>query len=463
MSAPPVLGLAEASRALASGRVSSRELVETSLARIGALEPELHAFIDVTADRALDAAGAADSARAAGRARSVLDGIPYALKDIYDARGLRTTCHSRVMKPTLAERDSDAAERLDAAGMALLGKLSTHEFAIGTPGPDAAFPNARNPWNPGHFAGGSSSGSAVAVASGMVPLAMGSDTGGSIRLPAAYCGIVGLKPTYGRLSRFGIFPLAFSMDHAGPLTRTVEDCALALQVLAGHDPRDPASADVAVPDYLAELRTGVAGLRIGYARAFHAEAGVGPDQEAALDAAAGVFSGLGAEVEEVALPSRARFDAAGWTILHAEALAIHQRDLQARPGDYARPTRERLMLGAFVSGVDYVRASRLRRIVTEEVNALVRRYDALIVSPTAGAAPALSLVEDTPLRRDRPLTVLFNVTGHPAICLPGGFGPGGLPLSIQLAGSHFGEAKLMRIAHAYEEATAWTERRPALG
>ena len=457
---PPVPGLAESARLLAAGEVSPGDLVEASLARVAALDDTLHAFIEVTPDRARAAARRAEAERKAGSAHGPLHGIPYGLKDLYDAAGLRTTCHSRVLLQNMALTDSDAATRLDGAGMALMGKLSTHEFATGAPSPELPFPNARNPWNVEHFCGGSSSGSGVAVASGMLPLAMGTDTGGSIRLPAAYVGIVGLKPTYGRLSRRGIVPLSFSMDHAGPLTRTVEDCALAMQVLAGFDPADPGSADVPVPDYAAALREGVAGLRIGYARAYHKEAGIGAEEEAALDAAAAVLRGLGAEVDEVTLPPLEHFHAAGWTVIHGEWFAVHARDLRQRPHDYAQTTRERLILGAFVTGPDYVQAQRLRRVLAAQVDALLERYDALIVAPITGAAPRLADVEHTPLRRDMPLTVMFNATGHPALCQPCGVAANGLPLSLQLVGRQFGEANLLRIGHAYEQATEWHTRRP---
>ncbi|WP_158744108.1 amidase [Acidisphaera sp. L21] len=460
MTPPPVPGLAEASREIAAGHLSPGDLLDATLARIQALDPALHAFIEITGDRARTAARKAEQEIHDGVARGPLHGIPYGLKDLYDAAGLRTTCHSRVLLQNMAMTDSDATTKLDGAGMMLMGKLSTHEFAIGAPNPDLPFPCACNPWNVEHFAGGSSSGSGAAVASGMLPLAMGTDTGGSIRLPAAYTGIVGLKPTYGRLSRFGVVPLAFSMDHAGPLTRTVEDCALAMQALAGYDPRDPGSADIPVPDYLAELKAGVKGLRIGYARAFNAEAGVDAEESAALDAAAEVLRGLGAEVEEVVLPSRARFNAAGWTVIQSESFAVHARDLRTRPHDYARTTRERILLGAFVTGQEYVQAQRLRRVIALEVDRLLQDYDALIVAPFTGAAPKLTAVEHTPLRRDQPLTVLQNVTGHPALCQPCGMSANGLPLSLQLMGRQFGEAGLMRIAYAYEQAAGWHEKRP---
>lgn len=458
----PTPGLAAASRAIGAGCLSPVSLVEDALARIAALEPHLHAFITVTAGRARAAAREAEAEIAAGRRRGPLHGIPYALKDLYDVAGVRTTAHSRVLLDNVARTDADATERLEAAGMILLGKLSTHEFALGSPNTEVPFPCARNPWDVARFAGGSSSGSGVAVAAGMVGLAMGTDTGGSIRLPAAYCGVVGMKPTYGRLSRRGIIPLSQSLDHAGPLTRTVEDCALAMQALAGHDPRDPASAAVPVPDYRAALERGVKGLRIGYARAFDEEGAVAPEQRAAQAAALEVLAGLGAEIVDVALPPLQHQLAAMWTICHAEQFAVHQQALRSRPQDYARVTRERLMIGAFVSGPQLAQAQRLRRLLTEQVNALLEGCDALLVAPIPGVAPRLEDVDDGPWRRAQPLTSGFNVTGHPAMTLPSGFGEGGMPLSLQLVGRLFDEATLLRIGHAYEQEAGWHQRQPAL-
>ncbi len=458
----PVPSLAEASRAIAAGTLSPVALTEMALARIAALDPSLHAFIEVTAARALDAARAAEAEIRAGRKRGPLHGIPYALKDIYDAAGLRTTCHSRQLLQNMAEHDAETTARLEAAGMVLLGKLSTHEFARGGPTDALAFPNARNPWDVARFAGGSSSGSGTAVASGMVAMAMGSDTGGSIRLPASYCGIVGLKATYGRISRRGVFPLSFTLDHAGPLARTVEDCAMATQVLAGHDPLDPGSADEPVPDYLAGIEDGAAGLTIGRARAFDIESGVDEETMAALDAACEVLRGLGAMVVDVTLPDRRRTDAVTQAILLAEGFAIHADWLRERPDLYGRVTRERLMMGAFVTGAEYVQAQRLRRVLTAEMDAVLARCDAVLCAGTTSAAPLLSDVDEGPFRRSHPMTSAFNATGHPAISMPCGFAATGLPLSLSFVAASFDEARLFRIAHAYERAAGWWERRPPL-
>jgi aspartyl-tRNA(Asn)/glutamyl-tRNA(Gln) amidotransferase subunit A len=462
MSAAPLPTLAEAGRKIATGELSPVALTEAALVRAQALNPKLDAFIEITADRARTAAQRAEREITGGRRRGPLHGIPYGLKDIYDAAGLRTTAHSRLLLDNVATTDAVTTARLEAAGMILIGKLATHEFATGGPAFDLPFPPARNPWNTAHFTGGSSSGSGAAVAAGILPLAMGSDTGGSIRLPAAYCGTVGLKPTYGRVSRRGVVPLSFSLDTTGPLTWTVEDAALALQALAGHDPLDPGSADVPVPDYRAALRQEVKGLRIGYAREFNRDGEVGAEQVAALDAAAQVLAKLGAEVIEVALPPNAQFQAAARTISHSESFAIHAQDLRTRPELYARVTRERLTLGGLLTATQYVQAQRLRRILTRKVDALFETCDVLLTAIIPGSAPVLEETDDGPWRRQQPLASVFNVTGHPAMAQPCGFAASGLPLSVQFAGRAFDEATVLRVGHAYEQAAGWTAKRPAL-
>jgi aspartyl-tRNA(Asn)/glutamyl-tRNA(Gln) amidotransferase subunit A len=458
----PIPSLAEASAGIAAGTLSPVALTEAALARIAALDPKLNAFITLTADRARRAAAAAEAEIKAGKRRGPLHGIPYALKDIYDVAGVRTTAHSKLLIDNVAREDAATTARLEAAGMVLLGKLSTHEFARGGPTDALPFPNAKNPWNTAHFAGGSSSGSGVAVASGMVGLAMGSDTAGSIRLPATFCGVVGMKATYGVISRRGVVPLSFTLDHAGPLTRSVEDCALAMQVLAGYDPGDPGSAREAVPDYSADLRKGVAGLTIGRARAYDIEAGVDAEVMAAMDAAAEQWRALGATIVDVVLPSKRRMDACIQTILIAEGFAIHGEWLRTRPQDYGRVTRERLMMGAFVTGAEYIQAQRLRRIITAEVDAVLAGCDAILCAGNPTAAPRVVDVDEGPFRKSHPITGPFNATGHPGLALPCGFGASGLPLGLQLIGRNYGEAMLLRIAQAYEQATGWLARRPDL-
>ncbi len=462
MSAAPLPTLAEAGRRIAAGELSPVALTEAALARAEALNPRLDAFIEITAARARAAATRAEKEIAGGRRRGPLHGIPYGLKDIYDAAGLRTTAHSRLLLDNIAVTDAETTARLEAAGMILIGKLATHEFATGGPAFDLPFPPARNPWNTAHFTGGSSSGSGAAVAAGILPLAMGSDTGGSIRLPAAYCGTVGLKPTYGRVSRRGVAPLSYTLDTTGPLTWTVEDAALALQALAGHDPRDPGSADVPVPDYRAHLRDGVKGLRIGYCSTFNRDGEVDAEQTAALDQTAQALAKLGAEVIEVALPPNAQFQACARTISPSESFAIHARDLRTRPEMYARVTRERLMLGGLLTATQYVQAQRLRRILTRKVDALFETVDVLLTAIIPAAAPVLEETDDGPWRRQQPLASVFNVTGHPCMAQPCGFSANGLPLSAQFAGRHFDEATVLRVGHAYEQAAGWVAKRPAL-
>ena len=462
MSAAPLPTIAEASRRIAAGDLSPVALTEAALARAAGLNQRICAFIEITADRARAAARRAEAEIAGGRRRGPLHGIPYGLKDIYDAAGLRTTAHSRLLLANVAAADAFTTARLEAAGMVLIGKLATHEFATGGPAWDLPFPPARNPWNTAHFTGGSSSGSGAAVAAGILPLAMGSDTGGSIRLPAAYCGTVGLKPTYGRVSRRGVVPLSYSLDTAGPLTWTVEDAALAMQALAGYDPLDPGSADLPVPDYRAALREGAAGLRIGYARAFSEDAGVGAEQKAALDAAAQVLAKLGAEIVEVGLPPNDHFQAVCRTISHGESFAIHREDLQKRPELYARVTRERLTLGGFVTAAQYVQAQRLRRILTAKVDALFDECDALLTAVIPGPAPVLEETDQRPWREPQPIASVFNVTGHPCMAQPCGFAANGLPLSVQFVGRAFDEATVLRVGHAYEQAAGWTARRPEI-
>src|SRR5580658_7759739 len=337
MADPTQLSLAEASRAIATGELSPVALTEAYLARIAALDAELHSYVLVLTDQALEGARTAEAELKAGRSRGVLHGIPIGLKDIYKTKGIRTTAGSRVYETHVPAEDAETWARLKNAGAVLLGKQETHEFAIGGPDFGLPFAPARNPWNTAHYPAGSSSGSAVAVAAGLCAGAMGSDTGGSIRGPAAYCGIVGLKPTYGRVSRRGVFPLSYTLDHCGPLTRTVEDCAIMMEALAGYDPQDPASADVPVPDYRSALATRLAGLKIGVIRHFHehdAVADFGPDSAptatyiAAFDAACRTLESLGARLVDLQLSRLIDYVDANRLIMIAEAYALHEKDFR---------------------------------------------------------------------------------------------------------------------------------------
>ncbi len=450
--------IAEAGRQLRAGKTTAVALAGEALERIAACNDRVHAFIVVTRARALADAARADAELASGTDRGPLHGIPYGLKDIYDTAGIATTCHSRLRVGNIPAKDSVVAQRFAAAGGVLLGKLATHEFAIGGPSFDLPFPPARNPWNLEHFTGGSSSGSGAAIAAGMLRVASGSDTGGSIRGPAAYCGTVGLKPTYGRVSRRGVFPLSYTLDHCGPLARSVEDTAIAMQVMAGHDPEDPGSADRPVPDYRAALEAGVRGLRIGIPREFFAKApALTAEAGAAIDRTAGLLRDAGAEVTDITLSDQALFVAANRVILLAEAFAVHEQDLRHRLGDYGRKTVERLVPGAAITAADLVQAGRIRRLLADEVNRALVPCDALLTACSLAPAPRLDQPAD-PRAAYSPLqTGAFNLTGHPAMSVPVGLTASGLPLSVQLVGRPFDEAMLLRIGRAIERLTGWED------
>ena len=450
------LSIAEMGRQLRAGSITAEMLARDALARVAARDGALHAFVLVTEERALADARRADEERKSGRDRGPFHGIPYALKDIYDTAGIRTTCHSKLRLHNVPNEDSVAAARLRDAGGVLLGKLATHEFAIGGPSFDLPFPPARNPWNPAHITGGSSSGSATAIGARMVRMAMGSDTGGSIRGPAAWCGTVGIKPTYGRVSRRGVFPLSWTLDHIGPLSRSVEDSAITLQVLAGHDPQDTASADVPVPDYSADLEKGVAGLRIGVPREFFATApAITWDVTAGIDRTISQLREAGAVVEDVQLPDYALFSAVGRVIMMAEAFAIHESDMQARLLDYGEITAGRFILGAAITAADFIHALRARRELTDAVNRALSHYDALLTLSALNTAPQFdqptnSLSSASPIQ-----TIPFNVTGHPAMSVPTGLGANGLPIGVQIVGRPFDEPMVFRIGRAIEKLSGW--------
>lgn len=459
------LSVAEAGASLRDGRLSSEQLTANALARIETLDPALHAFVLVTAERALADARRADGELTSGVDRGPLHGIPYGLKDIFATAGVATTCHSKLMVDHVPAEDAGVVARLTAAGAVLLGKLATHEYALGGPSTDLPFPPARNPWNVNRVPGASSSGSGVAVAAGFARIALGSDTSGSIRGPACHCGVVGLKPTYGRVSRRGAFPLSWSLDHCGPLAWTVADAALALQAIAGHDPLDPGSAAVPVPDFSGRLGQSLDGLKIGYARDFFAGMETATTAvTAAVDKVAERLAILGATVEEVTLPDFELFNACGRVIMTAEAYAIHEQDLRRRPRDYGRYTYQRIVPGATLSAADLTQAHRLRRELAAAVDSrALGRCDALLTASGLGPAPRF---DDFPPDWPPPSaatamhTIPFNVTGHPALALPAGFFADGLPLGVQIVGRMFDEATVLQIGAAYEVNFGKTDQRP---
>ncbi len=464
MTAPHWLSASEAARAFAARTLSPVELLTDLLARIAALQPKLHAFVRLDAEAAMDAARTAERELAARRVRGPLHGIPVAVKDIIDVTGLPTTCHSRILLDNVAQADATVIARLRQAGAIILGKTATHEFAIGGPSFDLPFPPARNPWNPDHHPGGSSSGSGAGVAAGLFPAALGSDTGGSVRNPASCCGIVGLKPTYGLVSRRGVFPLSYTLDHVGPLTRTVADAALMLDAMAGHDPADPGSAPAPARLFGGDLGRGVRDLRIGFIRHFHeTDLPAHPEMTAALEDAARLLQAEGAEVRTITLPSLAEFAGVNRVILTSEAWSVHAPWLRARPGDYGKLSRRRLLPGAFIPAGDYVGAQRRRTQMIAAVEDALRDVDILLCASSMDPASRIEDAAETARTYPRQARTPFNVTGHPALAMMAGLSKEGLPLSVQFVGRYFQDATVLRVAAAYERAAGWHTRRPPIG
>ena len=457
------LTIAEAARLIAARKLSPVELAKTHLDRIRRLDPALNAFLLVTEDRALADAKAAEARQMSGALRGRLDGIPIAHKDIYNTAGIRTTAHSKLLEHNVPTRDAHTVKKWADAGTVMLGKLSTHEFAFGGPSFDLPWPPARNPWNRDHFTAGSSSGTGAAVAAGLILGGTGSDTGGSIRGPAALCGIAGIKPTYGLSSRSGILPLAFSLDHAGPMAWTAEDCALLLQGMAGPDPEDPASVDRPVPDFTAELGKSVKGLRIGVVRHFFEQDHRASDAtRAGIDAALDFFRKEGAEVRDITLSPAADYHAVGYLIMVTEAFTLHGPWMRERFMDYGELFRDRVSLAATVSGPDMIQATRRRHMLCREMAAAMEDLDIIVSASQPGEAPRIDSVPKWANMEKPSFTMPFNVTGFPAISICTGFGEGGLPVAVQLAGKPFTEPTLFRAAHAYETATKWRAARPTM-
>jgi aspartyl-tRNA(Asn)/glutamyl-tRNA(Gln) amidotransferase subunit A len=456
------LTIAQAASLIADRELSPVELTEAYLERIAALDDQLASFVTVTADRARRQARSAEAEIMASGSRGKLHGVPYCLKDIYDTADIRTTAQSKLLADNVPVKDSFCQMRLAEAGAILLGKNATWEFAHGGPSWDVLFPPARNPWNTDHSPDGSSSGSAAAVAAGFAPATMGTDTGGSIRGPAAACGIAGLKPTYGRVSRRGVIPNCFSHDHAGPLAWTSQDVALLMQVVAGHDPLDPGSADVPVPDFSAALTGDVAGLVIGVPwRWLEEESPLSAPARAAFDAALGVYKALGAEIREVSLPPLQAFDDAKKVIAIVELFTIHEHDLRTRPELFGASLRYRIIAGGLIRAEEYVQAMRARTDLARAMQAVMAGVD-VIMLPTAEPAKRLEPIPPQSLFTRTSYMTAFNVGGNPALSICCGFNDAGLPFSLQIVGRLFDEQTVLRAGDAYERATPWRERRPAL-
>jgi len=466
------LSIAEAAALIAKRRLSPVELTEAVLRRIEELNPRLNAFLTVVADQARADARRAEKAIRGGRYRGPLHGIPIALKDNIWTRGIRTTAGSKVLRDFAPAEDATVVRRLRQAGAILIGKTNLHEFAYGVTTVNPYYGATRNPWDTTRIAGGSSGGSAAALASGMCAGSAGTDTGGSVRIPAAVCNVVGLKPTFGRVSCHGTVPLAPSFDHVGPMARTVTDVAILLEAIAGRDALDATTAREPVPDFARGLRS-VAGKKIklclGRPREYFFDR-VDGEIRKTVDAAARQFEKLGAKIEEVSLPHVADSVDPSTQIALAEARMVHENAgyFPARAAEYSEETRKRLEMGADVRAVDYLQALEFRKVVRADFEAAFARVDAILTPATAIAAPIIGEArikvggqeEDVRmalLRMNRPA----NFTGLPAISVPCGFTQSGLPIGLQLVGGAFEEARLLQIAFWYEQATAWHTRHPA--
>jgi aspartyl-tRNA(Asn)/glutamyl-tRNA(Gln) amidotransferase subunit A len=464
MAALTDMSLLEVSAKIRAREVSPVEVTEACLARAEATEPKLNAFSNLMPEKARAAAKAAEAEIAAGAWRGPLHGIPVGIKELYDVAGEPTTSSSCVRANSRDETDSASVARLRAAGAVIMGKTHTHEFAYGF-----VTPESRNPWNPDHIPGGSSGGSGAAVAAGSCYMGMGSDTGGSIRQPSALCGTVGLKPTFGRCSRVGVTSLSWSLDHVGPLTRTVADAAVTLNALAGHDPRDPGSVDVPVEDYAKALGRDAKGLRIGVPKNHFFDL-LHPEVESAVRGAVDALAAEGAIVSEVEIPYADQLMAVEFAICLPEASEYHRRMLRETPDLYLPDVQEVLERGEMIPATRYVQALRLRRLIQQGWAEMMRDVDVVIAPASAVPAPKVGEEEiDWGQGVTEPLMNTFaritapgNVVGLPAIAMPCGFSSGGLPLGFQAIGRPFEESTVIRLCDAYERMTDWTSRRPAI-
>lgn len=470
---------------ISRGEIKASEACEASLARVRALDPKLKIFLSVDEAGARGAAQAVDRAVAEGRAAGPLAGVPVVLKDNLCTSGLPTTCASRILEGWKPPYDAAVVERVKAAGGVVLGKVNLDEFAMGSSCENSGFFPTRNPWDPERVPGGSSGGSAAAVAAGFAPLALGSDTGGSIRQPAALCGVVGLKPTYGRVSRFGLIAFASSLDQIGPLTRTVEDAALLLNVIAGQDPRDATSAQVPVPDFAAGLDQLPQGLRLGLPREYFA-AGLNPEIQASLEQAQKIFGDLGLKITEVSLPhteyclavyylvataeassNLARYDGVQYGLRsEADSLLAMYRETRAR--GFGPEVKRRIMLGTYALSAGYydayyLKALKVRTLIQQDFARAWERCDAILTptSPTAAFRMGDKMEDPLSMYLSDVYTISANLAGLPAVSVPSGFTSRGLPIGLQLIGRAFDEQTILSVAHAYQSRTDWHRRRPA--
>jgi aspartyl-tRNA(Asn)/glutamyl-tRNA(Gln) amidotransferase subunit A len=452
--------------------ISPVEIIQAQLDRIERLDSTLNAYLTVLSESAMREARTAEEEITRGHYRGPLHGVPIAVKDLFETQGVKTTAGSIILKDYIPAHDATVLARLRQQGAVVLGKLNLHEFAYGGTGVNPHYGTSKNPWALDRIPGGSSSGSGVAVAAGMAFGALGTDTGGSVRMPASLCGIVGLKPTYGRCSRAGIIPLAWSLDHPGPMVRSVADAALMLNVIAGHDPHDPATVQRTVPDYTQGLTNDLRGVRIGIPRLVLWE-DVDPEVEAVMDAAVQQVTTLGgrlgARLEEVRLPQMRHAVLASSIIIGAEGAAYHSEWLRTAAEQYGEDVRLRLKQGALLPAAAYFKAQRLREAIRRELEATLNGVDVLLTPTLPIATPTIDRCTVTPgmplppeLLHIPRLTRPFNLTGHPVISVPCGFTQSGMPVGMQIIGKAFDEVMVLRVAQAYEQATPWHRQHPRL-
>ncbi len=454
-------GVAELGRAIRARETTPTAIVDAFLARIARYDNALHSFITVDEVGARSAAKEAEAELAAGQDRGPFHGIPFALKDNVDTAGLRTTSHSQQDIERVPARDAAVAACLRKAGGILLGKTATFEYAIGGPAWDLPFPPALNPWSTRHLPGGSSSGSGAAVGARFVPAAVGTDTGGSVRWPAAACGVVGMKPTYGLVSRTGVVPNTYSLDHCGPITVSVEDNAIMLAAMAGHDAVDPSSANRPVQDYRSALTGSVAGLRIGHVRGWYADEAQS-EVVAAVDSAVAQLASMGADVEEVDLGDLQPYIDCKTMISSAELFSVHAENMRKRPGLFSQKLRQRVLGGALIRAEDYLLAVKWRNELARKLLAMFGRYDILATAGWLSTADPNDPEGADFFKGLRLVTMPFSLAGNPAMVLPCGFSSDGLPISLQLGGAPFDEATVYRCGDAYQRETDWHRRVPDL-
>lgn len=458
-----LLTVSQIGKLIAEKKVSPVEVLRSLLERIDRMDKTINAYITLTADKAAEAARRAEKEILEGRYRGPFHGVPIAIKDIVNTKGVRTTCGSKVLAENVPKEDAAVVERLKEAGAVIVGKLNLHELALGGTTINPHFGPTHNPWDPDRIPGGSSGGSAAAVAGSLCFASIGADGAGSIRIPSALCGIVGLKPTYGRVSRYGVVPFtSWSLDHCGPMTKSVEDAALMLGIIAGFDPRDPSMYDVPVPDYRKALAGGVKGLKLVVPKQYFTDS-IDPEVNESFQQAVRVMKDLGAQIGEVSLPHISYTLPVFWGVSLPEVACYHGQGLEERPQDYGTDVRSIIRAGRCISGGDYLRAQRARRVIAADFSEALRSADAILTPTVPFPAPTIRGESNPATSRGLDLirlTCPFNLSGIPAITVPCGFSRAGLPIGFHIAGRPFEESMVLRVAHAYETQTPWHERRP---